>query len=83
MAPEVAALIEAGLELDPDERAVVANVLLKSLHHGSEAEQGEVDEAWSEEISSRLDEVLEGKVQLVDADEHYERLRAEVAARRK
>lgn len=85
MTLDVAALIQAGLQLDLDERVVLANALVQSLHDEDrdDTEQAEIDAAWSEEISSRVDDVLEGKVQLVDADEHYAQLRAKVAARRK
>ncbi len=36
----------------------------------------DVDAAWRAEASRRLAEVRAGAVELVDADEHYARLRA-------
>lgn len=81
MASDVAALIAAGLALDLDERAVLANSLLNSLHRDSDVGPGTVDAAWSEEISSRVDDILENRGQLIDADEHYARLRATLAPR--
>ena len=60
-----------------DERALVANALFESLH-GPEA-VGDVDAAWRAEAARRLGEVRSGEVELVDADEHYARLRAEFA----
>ncbi|QGN33944.1 addiction module protein [Microlunatus sp. Gsoil 973] len=81
MAPEAAELIKAGLALDPDERAVVANRLLASLHDDRGGEdQVAVDAAWRDEITRRLDEVLDGSVTPVDADEHYAQLRGRIAA---
>ena len=81
MAPDVAALIVAGLALDLDERAVLANTLLNSMHRDSAGVPGTVDAAWSEEVSNRVEDILDGSVQLIDADEHYARLRATLAAR--
>ncbi|MDR1442191.1 MAG: addiction module protein [Bifidobacteriaceae bacterium] len=74
MTPKTATLIRDGLALSLDERAVVANTLLESLH------SGEVDEAWRTEAARRLGEVRAGSVDLLDADEHYARLRAEFTA---
>ncbi|MCL2849082.1 MAG: addiction module protein [Micrococcales bacterium] len=80
MAPEVVELIRAGLALDPDERAVLGHALLKSLHDDGD-DQDAVDAAWRDEIARRLRQAQDGTVELVDADEHYARLRAAIAAR--
>ncbi|MDR1186087.1 MAG: addiction module protein [Bifidobacteriaceae bacterium] len=71
MTPDTATLIRDGLALDADRRAVVVGVLLESLHDASD-----VDAAWRAEATRRLAEVRAGAVELVDADEHYARLRA-------
>lgn len=76
--PDTATLIRDGLALDVDQRAVVAHALLESLHDAGDT--GEVDAAWRAEATRRLAEVREGAVELVDADEHYERLRASLTA---
>lgn len=74
MTPDAATVIRDGLALDVDQRAVVANALLESLHEsGAERED---TEAWRTEAIRRLAEVRSGEVELVDADEHYERLRS-------
>ncbi|ALG83220.1 MULTISPECIES: addiction module protein [Actinomycetes] len=78
MTPDTATLIRDGLALDADQRAVVANALLESLHDADD--ESEVDAAWRAEATRRLAEVREGAVDLVDADEHYERLRALLTA---
>jgi putative addiction module component (TIGR02574 family) len=78
MAPDTAALIRDGLALDADQRAVVANALLESLHDAGSA--GEVDAAWRAEAARRLAEVRAGAVEAADADEHYARLRASLTA---
>lgn len=74
MALETAILIREGLALDVDQRAVVANALLGSLHDSGD--MGEVDAAWQTEVTRRLTDIRSGAVQLVDADEHYAQLRA-------
>ena len=82
MAPEVAAVIEAVLALSPEDRAAVAHHALLSLDaDDAVADQAQVDGAWREVIGSRIDDVLAGRVTLVDADEHYALLRASLAAR--
>lgn len=74
MAPDTATLIRDALALDADQRAVVAGVLLESLHDADDT--GENDAAWRAEATRRLAEVRAGAVELMDADEHYARLRA-------
>jgi putative addiction module component (TIGR02574 family) len=78
MTPDTTTLIRDGLALDADERAVVANALLESLHDASDT--GEVEAAWRAEATRRLADVRAGDVELVDADEHYDGLRASLKA---
>ena len=78
MAPDPATVIRDALALDADQRAVVANALLESLHDADDT--GEVGAAWRAEATRRLAEVRAGAVELVDADEHYDRLRASLTA---
>jgi hypothetical protein len=74
MTPNTATVIRDGLALDADRRAVVANTLLESLHGAGDT--SDVDAPWRAEAARRLAEVRAGAVELVDADEHYARLRA-------
>lgn len=78
MAPDTANVIRDALALDADQRAVVAQALIESLDDA--ADTGEVDAAWRAETVRRLAEVRAGAVELVDADEHYARLRASLTA---
>ena len=78
MAPDTATLIRDALALDADQRAVVANALLESFHCTGDTD--EVDAAWRAEATRRLAEVRASAVELVDADEHYARLRASLTA---
>ncbi len=78
MTPDTATLIRDGLTLDADQRAVVANALLESLHDAGDT--SEVDAPWRAETTRRLAEVRAGAVEPVDADEHYDSLRASLTA---
>lgn len=81
MTPRLAEYVEAGYTLTPEERLEAARLLRLSVDRDAEAEQSDVDAAWLVEIGSRLDEVREGRVELVDADETYRLISAELAAR--
>ena len=72
MTGDTTRLIRDALALDADQRALIANTLLESLHDADEAE--EVDAAWRDETTRRLAQVRSGAVELVDADVHYAKL---------
>lgn len=83
MTRKLADYIEAGMALDADERLEAAHQLLLSVDRDAEADQDEVDAAWSAEIDRRVDEIVSGKAQLHDVDESHAQLRAELAAMRR
>lgn len=83
MSPKLAEYIEAGYSLTPNERLEAARMLRLSVDQGVGSDSTEVDAAWREEISSRVDDILAGKVELVDADETYRMLSAELASKRR
>lgn len=65
-------VLAAALDLPTDERARVAHELLLSLDGdevGDDLEAGSIAAAWAAEISRRLEEVRNGDVELIDADE--------------
>ena len=65
-------VLAAALDLPTDERARVAHKLLLSLdddEQGAEEDASSVAAAWAAEISRRLEEVRNGDVELIDADE--------------
>lgn len=64
-------LLEEALALPPDERADLAANLLGSLDEGQD--EG-VEEAWAEEIGSRVEEVESGRVKPISWSEARERL---------
>ena len=65
MAPEVAEVERALLALAPDERAAVIHTGLLSLDGGNtNVPQDDMDDAWRGEIGNRLDDILQGRVEL-------------------
>ncbi|MFT4011093.1 MAG: addiction module protein [Nocardioidaceae bacterium] len=79
MALKADEVYQAGLELDLDERTVVAHRLLASLHPDDDASHPEVDAAWRDEIGTRVDDILDGSVELVSAEESHARIEALLA----
>lgn len=67
---------QAGLELDGEERTIVAHRLLASVESEGDESQAEIDAAWRDEIGSRVDDILSGKVELVTFEESRAKARA-------
>lgn len=76
MAAGIDEITQLALTLPVDQRAQVASTLLASLD--DPADPAEVHGAWSEEIKSRVDDIVSGRVQTVSRDE----VRAQIAADR-
>ena len=72
---------EAGLELDLDERTVVAHRLLATLHSDEGLDQTEADAAWGREIEVRVEQVLGGAIELADFEHVRERAQLRIAGR--
>lgn len=83
MNPKLADYIEAGYSLTPDERLEAARMLRLSVDQDADADLADIESAWRDEIGSRVGDILAGKVQLVDADETYRLLSAELASKRR
>jgi len=73
------------LALDHHERAAVIHHGLQSLEdeNSIEHDHAEVDAAWRSELRQRIDDIENGKVELLDTDEVFASIRADLAARRK
>jgi putative addiction module component (TIGR02574 family) len=67
-------IVSAALALPPQARALLAEDLLASL----DSSQAEIDEAWRVEIERRVQEIKEGKVELLDGDKVMSELRAQL-----
>ena len=80
MAPDVEEAVATLLAVeDLDERAVLVHRLEDSLHPSSRGEETEIGEAWRSEIQARVQEILDGTVSLVDAEETDRLIGAELA----
>lgn len=81
MASKVAEVERALLALSEHDRAAVIHTGLLSLDGGlGPVEQGEVDAAWRDEIGTRLDDVLNGQVELGTFEQTYARFTAKYPA---
>ncbi len=69
---------QAGLALPPSVRKDVALRLLESIEV---ADPESVDAAWTEEIGSRVDEILSGNVETIPGEQVFAELAARRAAR--
>jgi putative addiction module component (TIGR02574 family) len=78
MTLSAAEFYEAGLALPPSVRKDVALRLLESIEV---ADQDSVDEEWTTEIGSRVDDILSGRVQTIPHDEVLRHLAERRAAR--
>ncbi len=65
-------IIRAALTLPPDARAVLADHLLKSL---DAPDQAIVDAAWAEVAEQRIQDVQQGSVRPIPADQVFQALR--------
>lgn len=68
---------EAGLTLPPSVRKSVALRLLDSIEV---ADQETVDAAWTAEIGSRVDDIINGKVEMVPSEQVFAELEERRAA---
>jgi len=67
MTPQASEVLEKALALSPEERGMLIDHLIKSLDEGP-AEDG-AEEAWSEEIKRRVDEIRSGKVEMIPGEQ--------------
>lgn len=79
MTESLADYIEAGKLLDREEREIAA----LALQHADETEQADVDAAWDQEVDRRVDEIVSGKVELVDGEETLAMAREILASARR
>ena len=69
---------EAGMALPPSVRKDVALRLLESIEV---VDQVAIDHAWTQEISSRVDDILGGQVETVQGEQVFADIEARLAAR--
>ena len=61
------AILEKALQMSPNERVVLAELILASIDH----EEDEVRELWLSEVKDRIKAVNEGKAKLLDFERLY------------
>lgn len=75
---------EAFMALDRREQVAILQRGIRNLDTRSEdLPQVEVEAAWRDELSRRIDDIRSGAVELLDFDESHRQIRAELIARRK
>ena len=67
LTPKASEILEKALELSDKERGQLIDRLAASLDEGSPDEG--VEEAWTEEIKRRVDEIRSGKVKMIPGEE--------------
>jgi putative addiction module component (TIGR02574 family) len=67
MTPQVSEVLEKALALSTQDRGLIIDRLIESLDD-QPAEEG-VEEAWSEEIKRRVEEIRSGKVQMIPGEQ--------------
>lgn len=72
------------MALDRREQAAILQRGIRNLDTRSEdLPQVEVEAAWRDELSKRIDDIRSGAVELLDLDESHRQIRAQLIARRK
>jgi putative addiction module component (TIGR02574 family) len=64
-------ILDAAMSLPPEVRAQIAEQLLDSL----DPERAQIDAAWAVEIESRIQEIEDGRVELIPHDRVVEQAR--------
>jgi putative addiction module component (TIGR02574 family) len=72
MTPKVSEVLANAMQLSPQERELLIDELVESLDEGP-AEAG-AEEAWADEIKSRVDEIRSGKVKLIPGEQVLQEL---------
>lgn len=77
MTEEASTILKKALALPPEARAAIADSLLESLDESPV--DASVEEAWSQEIKHRTEDIDSGKVQLIPYEEVRRRLLARLS----
>lgn len=84
MSMTMAQVEEAFMALDRREQAAILQRGIRNLDTRSEdLPQDDVEAAWRDELSRRIDDIRSGAVELLDFDESHRQIRAQLIARRK
>jgi putative addiction module component (TIGR02574 family) len=72
LTPQASEVLEKALTLSTQERGLLIDRLVDSLDDASTDEGAE--EAWADEIKSRVDDIRAGKVEMIPGEEVVRRL---------
>ena len=72
LTPQASELLQKALNLSTQDRGTLIDRLIESLDEG--AHDAGAEEAWSEEIKRRVDDVRSGRVTMIAGDEVRRRL---------
>lgn len=81
MTPEASEVLAKAMQLSAQERELIIDELVESLDDGP-SEDG-AEEAWSQEIKRRVDEIRSGKVKMIPGEEVERQLAARMRRARK
>ncbi|MDR0488956.1 MAG: addiction module protein [Propionibacteriaceae bacterium] len=79
---ELTALVEAGRELAISDRWELAHQMLMSADQGLDDQLDWVEQAWSSELGHRIDDIENGRVEMVNGPETLQIARERVTRRR-
>jgi putative addiction module component (TIGR02574 family) len=77
MTPQASEVLEKALALSTQDRGLIIDRLIENLDN-EPAEEG-VEEAWSEEIKRRVDDIKSGRVEMIPGEEVHRRLLARLS----
>ena len=77
MTRQVSEVLEKALALSTQDRGLIIDRLIESLDN-EPAEEG-VEQAWSEEIKRRVEEIQSGRVEMIPGEEVHRRLLARLS----
>lgn len=66
---------KAALDMEPELRAKLATVLIRSLEEAPDLDEGEIEKLWLAEAEERCRQIDAGEVDLLPADEVLRELR--------
>jgi putative addiction module component (TIGR02574 family) len=76
MSKQLEEITQAAMQLDLEERALLAGALLRSVDPPSESE---IERLWLDEAERRLQAYREGKVKGIPAEQVFNRVIAEIS----
>jgi putative addiction module component (TIGR02574 family) len=77
MTPQVSEVLEKALALSTQDRGLIIDRLIESLDN--EPAEESVEQAWSEEIKRRVEDIQSGRVEMIPGEEVHRRLLARLS----